>query len=336
MSLKSSHKIGQTFDALSAVNTSIPDLTLTCAYLYRIDRVNGPDLPSPYNAAAAATSQANYFKSGSNIMDGVYTGVPGLRLEGYGFLLNPSAPGYAALPAQPTATAKLSTQTYGLRADCSLALADRVGGKLTGEFANQTNYAFNPLSFNLDYYLAEASVTYQGTKALPGYEVLEGRHDRFFPAAGHLAHLQWLGRHVPDHADQRSQGPLFSGRLFAARRRDRDEELHPITHLSQLCHRPSLLCSQTLTHLKLEFAASSTGDGPDAVPASARSGTPKANWWPMPTSRCLPNMPTIRVPAAPSAASPTNPSSGSRQLGNIENLPFVCFGRGPSSRRLTS
>lgn len=28
----------------------------------------------------------------------------------------------------------------------------------------------------------------------------------------------------------------------------------------------ALLCSQTLTHLKLEFAASSAGDGPDAPP----------------------------------------------------------------------
>ena len=164
----------QTFDALSAVNTSIPDLTLTYAYLYRINRVNGPDLPSPSNTAAAATGQANYFKSDSNILDGVYTGVPGLRLEGYGFLLNLSSPSYASLPAQQTATAKLSTQTYGLRADYSLPLAEEIGAKLTGEFANQTNYASNPLTFNLNYYLGEASITYQGIKGVAGYEVLEG------------------------------------------------------------------------------------------------------------------------------------------------------------------
>ena len=164
----------QTFDALSAVNTSIPDLTLTYAYLYRVNRVNGPDEPSPSNTAAAATGQANYFKSDSNIMDGVYTGVAGLRLEWYAYLLNLSAPGYASPPAQQAATAKLSTQTYGLRADYSFALPEDIGGKLTGEFANQTNYASNPLYFNLSYYLAEASATYQGVKALVGYEVLEG------------------------------------------------------------------------------------------------------------------------------------------------------------------
>ena len=164
----------QTFDAVSAVNSSIPGLTLTYAYLYRINRVNGPDLPSPSSTAAAATGQADYFKSDSNIMDGVYTGLPGLRLEGYGFLLNLAAPGYAVLPVQQTATARLSTQTYGLRADYSFALPDSVGAKLTAEFADQTNYASNPLSFNLNYYLAEASATYQGIKALAGYEVLEG------------------------------------------------------------------------------------------------------------------------------------------------------------------
>jgi len=164
----------QTFDAVSAVNTSIPDLTLTYAYLYRVNRVNGPDLPLPSNTAASATSQANYFKSDSNVMNGVYTGLPGLRLEGYAYLLNLSAPSYASLPVQQAAAAKLSTQTYGLRADYSMSLPGGIGGKVTGEFANQSNYASNPLSFNLNYYLAEAGASYEGFKALAGYEVLEG------------------------------------------------------------------------------------------------------------------------------------------------------------------
>lgn len=164
----------QTFDALSAINTSIPNLTLTYAYLYRVNRVNGPDLPSPSNTAAAAAGQANYFKSDSNIIDGFYTGIAGLRLEGYAYLLNLSAPSYATLPAQQTAAAKLSTQTYGMRADYGFSATEDVAGKLTGEFASQSNYAANPLSYHLNYYLAEASITYRGAKALAGYEVLGG------------------------------------------------------------------------------------------------------------------------------------------------------------------
>lgn len=164
----------QTFDAISAINNSIAGLTLSYAWLYRINRINGPDLPAPSNTAAAATGQANYFKSNSHILDGVYTGMPGLRLEGYVFLLDLSAPGYATLPAQITATSKLSTATYGGRGDYTLPIADGVTGKITGEFAHQTNYAGNPLSFGLNYRLGEGSVTWRGATGLVGYEVLGG------------------------------------------------------------------------------------------------------------------------------------------------------------------
>lgn len=164
----------QTFDALSAANTSIPGVTLTYAYLYRVNRVYGPDLPVPSNTAAAAAGQASYYKSNSHVLNTVYTGMPGLRLEGYAYLLDLSAPGYAVLPAQQTATARLSTATYGARADYNLPLTDEIGAKLTGEFAHQTDYGSNPLSFGLNYYLGEASATWHGARALVGYEVLEG------------------------------------------------------------------------------------------------------------------------------------------------------------------
>jgi len=164
----------QTFDALSATNTSIDGLTLNYAYLYRINRVYGPNQPVPSNTAPAATGQANYFKSDSHVMDGVYTGVPGLRLEAYAFLLDLSAPGYATLPAQVTATSRLSTATYGGRGDYGFPLMDGLAAKVTGEFAHQTNYANNPLSFGLNYWLGEGSVTWQGLTGLVGYEVLEG------------------------------------------------------------------------------------------------------------------------------------------------------------------
>lgn len=164
----------QTFDALSATNTTIDGLTLSYAYLYRINRVYGPSQPVPSNTAAAAAGQASYFKSNSHVMDGVYTGVPGLRLEAYAFLLDLSAPGYATLPAQVTATSRLSTATWGGRGDYGVPLMEGVAAKLTGEFAHQTNYAGNPLSFSLNYWLGEGSVSWKGLTGLAGYEVLEG------------------------------------------------------------------------------------------------------------------------------------------------------------------
>jgi hypothetical protein len=163
----------QTFDAVSAVNNSIDGLALTYAWLYRVNRVYGPEEPAPSNTPAAATGQATYFKSDSHVIDGIYTGVPGLRLEGYAFLLDLSAPGYATLPAQQAAAARLSSATYGGRGDYSLSF-DGVTAKISGEYARQTDYANNPLSFGLDYWLGEAGLTWQGATALAGYESLGG------------------------------------------------------------------------------------------------------------------------------------------------------------------
>jgi hypothetical protein len=164
----------QTYDSLSLVNTSVNDLTFTYAYLLRINRIGGPDIPVPSTTTAAATGQANYFKSNSHVMDAVYIGVDNLRLEGYTYLLDLSAPGFAIAPAQQIATSRLSTATYGGRADYTLAVGDGVTAKLTGEFAHQTNYANNPLSFSDNYWLGEAGASYAGLTALAGYEVLEG------------------------------------------------------------------------------------------------------------------------------------------------------------------
>lgn len=164
----------QTFDSISAVNSSVRNLTLTYAYLYRVNRIGGPDIPVPSTTTAAATGQANSFKSNSHVFDAVYAGLNGFRFEAYTFLLDLAAPGYATSPAQQTATAKLSTATYGGRADYSLQLADGLTGKISGEFVHQTNYAANPLSFGLDYWLGEASVTYRGLMGLTGYEALGG------------------------------------------------------------------------------------------------------------------------------------------------------------------
>jgi hypothetical protein len=164
----------QTFDAVSAVNTSVEDLTLTYAWLHRVNRIGGPVAPTPSNTGPAATAQANYLKSDSHVFDAVYVGVENLKLEAYGFLLDFGRPSYATTAAQATAVARLGTATFGGRADYTIGLSDAVTGKLTGEFARQTDYGANPLSFELNYGLVEGSATYAGFTGLVGYEVLEG------------------------------------------------------------------------------------------------------------------------------------------------------------------
>lgn len=163
----------QTFDAASAVNNSIDGLTMTYAWLYRINRVYGPAQPVPSNTAPAATGQADYFKSNSHVIDGVYTGIPGLKLESYVFLLDLASPGYATLATQRIATARFSTATFGGHGDYTQPFGE-INAKVSGEYGHQTNYAANPLSFGLDYWMSEGSLTWKGATALAGYESLGG------------------------------------------------------------------------------------------------------------------------------------------------------------------
>ncbi len=164
----------QTFDAISAVNNSVEDLTFTYAFLHRVNRIGGPEIPVPSTTVPAATGQANYLKSDSHVMDAVYLGIDGLRLEAYAFLLDFAPPSYAALAPQQLAVARLDTVTTGGRADYTFPLSEEITGKLTGEFARQTNYANNPVAFQLNYWLGEGSLSYAGLTGLVGYEVLEG------------------------------------------------------------------------------------------------------------------------------------------------------------------
>lgn len=164
----------QTFDAVSVVNNSVPDLAVTYVWLDRANRIAGPSRPVPDTTPAAATGQATAFKSDSHLFDAVYSGFPGWRLEGYTFLLDLSAPGYTTAPAQKIATTKLSTATYGGRAEYTAPVVQGLKAKLAGEYAHQTNYADNPLSYGLDYGLAEGSLAYGPVTATGGYEVMGG------------------------------------------------------------------------------------------------------------------------------------------------------------------
>jgi hypothetical protein len=150
----------QTYDAISVVNKSIPDLTLTYAYADRVNRVFGPE-----NAAVAA--QVGYFNGNIHLINAAYTGIDDLKLVGYAYLLDLDNNGPSAALAK-----NLSTATYGVRGQFTHSLGHGIAGKLTGAYAYETDYARNPGSFALDYYLAEASLSYKGLCGLAGYESL--------------------------------------------------------------------------------------------------------------------------------------------------------------------
>ena len=155
----------QTFDAVTLVNSSVKDLTLTYSYIGRVNRVFGPNNPTP------ETGPAGHFGSNSHLFNAVYSGVPGLKLEGYLYLLKLDQTGPASAML---ATSKLSTASYGARADYRANLSEDLHGQVDDAFAHQSNYADNPLSISLDYWQAEASLDYKGLAGLVGYEVLDG------------------------------------------------------------------------------------------------------------------------------------------------------------------
>ena len=141
----------QTFDAVTVAETPLSGTTLTYSYVARVNRVFGPD------------SSVGHFDSHSHLFNAIYGGLlPMLKLEGYAYLLDlKQAPG-------------LSTATYGLRGDGTFGIGNGWSLRLNGAYADQTDYAHNPLHYDLSYYLAEGGLAGQGLILLGGYEVFQG------------------------------------------------------------------------------------------------------------------------------------------------------------------
>lgn len=141
----------QTYDAVSIVDTSIRATTLTYAWIAGVNRVFGPASPM------------GHFDSNSHLFNAAYAGFgPGLTIEAYDYLLD--------LRQAPL----LSTASYGAHFTSTLSLVPDLTAHLNGAYARQTPYGANPLHFDLDYYLAEAGLSFAGLSGTAGYEVLGG------------------------------------------------------------------------------------------------------------------------------------------------------------------
>lgn len=145
----------QTFDALNLVNTSFDGFTLGYTYVNRVNRVFSDD------------SRQGHYQGDSHFFNADYKGigVP-FTVSAYGYLLD-----------LENATS-LSTATYGVRAAKPFILEDMTTFDeattltVTGEYAHQSDYAMNPLSLDLDYYLGELELKRGQLSLLGGYEIL--------------------------------------------------------------------------------------------------------------------------------------------------------------------
>lgn len=155
----------QTFDALRLVNKSVKNLVLDATYLNRVNRVNGPD--SPQGA----------YKGDSFLLNAGYQTMVG-KFSAFGYLLD-----FEPILDIPAGLDPVrdSSSTFGLR-----FAGERAVGKVklayTASYAQQTDYAGNPLDFDLGYLFGELNVTFRQFGLGIAKEVMEGDGAKGFGA----------------------------------------------------------------------------------------------------------------------------------------------------------
>jgi hypothetical protein len=144
----------QTFDAFRVVNRSLKKFVFDFSYMNQVERVFGPDSP-----------QGRF--EGDSFLGNVSYATKIGKLTGYGYLLE-----FDNIVAVPAAV-RDSSSTYGLR-----LAGDKPVGKVKlaymAAYATQTDYADNPLDFDLDYLNAEVTASFRQFGLGAGVEVLEG------------------------------------------------------------------------------------------------------------------------------------------------------------------
>jgi len=150
----------QTFDAFRIVNKSIKNLVLDATYLNQVNRVFGEDSPQgDYQGDSALLNASYQTKIG--------------KITGFGYLLD-----FEPLAGVPAAV-RDATSTYGLRF-AGEAPVGKVKLAYMASWATQSGYADNPLSFDVDYVLAEVTATFKQFGLGGGMEVLEGNGAKGF------------------------------------------------------------------------------------------------------------------------------------------------------------
>ena len=196
----------QTYDGVLGQLKPLDGLTLTYAYIDNINSIFGPG-NGRFDTAA---NQAN-IEGHSHLLNVQYVLMPELTATAYQYRLG----------LDNLAAGGQSSKTTGLRLNGAVS-----GVSYVLEYAQQTEYADNPLDLDSDYYLAELGYTVKGVILKGGYEVLggdEGPGNRAFqtPLATKHAFQGWADIFLltpPDGIKDAYVGgsaPLFGGTLAA-------------------------------------------------------------------------------------------------------------------------
>ena len=142
----------QTFDSVSASYGQGTAFQAFYSYVFQVNRIYGPEQGTP-------PADLN---SKTHLLDGRYSFSKALNLGGYVYLMDFDD------------ADSLSNSTLGIRLDGGLPLAEDLKLDYVAEFARQGDYGDNPVSYDADYYLLEATLGWADYNVLAGYEVLGG------------------------------------------------------------------------------------------------------------------------------------------------------------------
>jgi len=140
-----------TFDAVRAETKFVPHLDANYVYVNKMHNNLG-------NEAAAGTRDSD-----SHVVTLETDIIPHVNTTGFMYLID----------LQNDAPA-LSSDTYGIQADVDYPLNKDWSLLATGTFANQTDAAENPNSYDLNFYRGIGGFSYKSLTAKVGYEVIEG------------------------------------------------------------------------------------------------------------------------------------------------------------------
>ena len=196
----------QTYDGVLGQLKPLDGLTLTYAYIDNINSIFGPG----DNRFDTAANPAN-IEGHSHLLNAQYVVMPELTATAYQYRLG----------LDNLALGSQSSQTSGVRLNGAIA-----GVSYALEYAQQKDYADNPLQLDSDYRLAELGYTLKGIALKAGYEVLggdEGPGNRAFqtPLATKHAFQGWADIFLLTPADGVEDAylgftaPLLGGSLAA-------------------------------------------------------------------------------------------------------------------------
>jgi hypothetical protein len=144
----------QTFDAFRVVNKSVKNLVIDATYFNKVNRVFGEDSPQGDFEGDSALVNVSYAWKFA-------------KLTAFNYLLD-----FENVVGVPAAV-RDSTNTVGVRAAGDLPL-DKLKLSYALSYAQQEDYADNPLAFDLYYQFAEFIASYQQFSLGYGLEIMEG------------------------------------------------------------------------------------------------------------------------------------------------------------------